>query len=497
MNNFPCGYNFLRTYFLHNSYKRHQIFIIVLTFLVYTCYHASRKPLSIVKTVFHRKCSEASLVEEWCSWKPFDDDNWSKLVGGLEYAFLFTYAVSMFLAGHLAERLNLGTFLATGMALSATTNILFGFGYFFDIHAYTYYLLIQIVGGAVQATGWPAVVTILSNWFGNRRRGLIMGVWNAHTSLGNILGSLIAGYYVKSAWGVSFIVPGLVMLAFALVIRISLVDRPHRLLQLIDDSIESQRIPSTTETVEPPISFWAAVKLPNVLSYATVLFFAKLVAYTFLYWLPQYLTSVGTLPVSAQSAAVLSTIFDLGGILGGIFAGVISDYSPSKSDCVSQIDLSTRITYLRSLTCTVMLALSIPFLFFYQRYASSLSAFSLLLLFINGALVTGPCALITTAVSADLGTQAVLKGNARALATVTAIIDGTGSLGAALGPLLTGLLVPHGWASVFVMLILANLVALLVTISILLNALPSLVSKVSPMSALSTTPVALYAPLDV
>ena len=50
-----------------------------------------------------------------------------------------------------------------------------------------------------------------------------------------------------------------------------------------------------------------------------------------------------------------------------------------------------------------------------------------------GVLVNGPYALITTAVSADLGTHESLKGNAKALATVTAIIDGTGSIGAAIG----------------------------------------------------------------
>ena len=46
-----------------------------------------------------------------------------------------------------------------------------------------------------------------------------------------------------------------------------------------------------------------------------------------------------------------------------------------------------------------------------------------------GFFVNGPYALITTAVSADLGTHKTLSDNAKALATVTAIIDGTGSLG--------------------------------------------------------------------
>lgn len=72
-----------------------------------------------------------------------------------------------------------------------------------------------------------------------------------------------------------------------------------------------------------------------------------------------------------------------------------------------------------------------------------------------------PYALITTAVAADLGTQDSIKGNSRALATVTAIIDGTGSVGAALGPLLTGYISTNGWDSVFLMLILSTSLAIM------------------------------------
>lgn len=51
------------------------------------------------------------------------------------------------------------------------------------------------------------------------------------------------------------------------------------------------------------------------------------------------------------------------------------------------------------------------------------------MLIVVGLLVNGPYALITTAVSAALGTHSSLQGNSKALSTVTSIIDGTGSLG--------------------------------------------------------------------
>ena len=52
---------------------------------------------------------------------------------------------------------------------------------------------LQFFGGAFQTTGWPSVVTIMANWFGKGKKGLIFGIWNSHTAVGNILGSFLAG----------------------------------------------------------------------------------------------------------------------------------------------------------------------------------------------------------------------------------------------------------------------------------------------------------------
>ncbi len=57
------------------------------------------------------------------------------------------------------------------------------------------------------------------------RRGLIMGLWNSHTSVGNILGSLIAGYYVSSNWGLSFIVPGVIIAVMGVICFFFLIER--------------------------------------------------------------------------------------------------------------------------------------------------------------------------------------------------------------------------------------------------------------------------------
>jgi OPA family glycerol-3-phosphate transporter-like MFS transporter 1/2 len=190
------------------------------------------------------------------------------------------------------------------------------------------------------------------------------------------------------------------------------------------------------------VGFKDALKIPGVIEFSLCLFFAKLVSYTFLYWLPRYLATLGT--NSATESANLSTLFDVGGILGAIIAGVVSDYSGMSAT-----------------TCAGMLTIAIPMLLVYETYAAVSRWMNVALLIVVGLLVNGPYALITTAVSAELGTHASLAGNARALATVTAIIDGTGSIGAAVGPLLAGPVSDHGWKYVFVMLMVADVCALL------------------------------------
>jgi len=146
--------------------------------------------------------------------------------------------------------------------------------------------------------------------------------------------------------------------------------------------------------------------------------------------------------LSDSEAGVLSTLFDVGGVVGGILAGHISDHLDA-----------------RALTAASFTFSAIPALFFYRIYGNVSLAWNIALMFVTGMLVNGPYALITTAVSADLGTHSSLNGNSRALATVTAIIDGTGSIGAAIGPLLTGYISARSWSADAISIVNTALIA--------------------------------------
>jgi len=510
----------------------YKVTILVLTFISYTCYHLSRKAISVVKPVLidcpeddeHHHLNHSTVNSTCTSYineingKP--EEEAKTLESTLDTSFLFAYAFAMlFVTGVVAERMNLRYYLTLGMLSSGLFTFLFGLAYSTGIKSIYYFVTVQAFAGFVQATGWPGVVTAVANWFGKSKKGLIMGVWNSHTSVGNILGSIIAGAYVDTDWGWSFMLPGLIIAFFGVVNWFFMVPNPEfvgisketvngtrsaenlipdestRLLEVLDyDDIDENEtdeehngtgsqsgfepeagkspIPAgsvdittspngvsrNTARAEPEeeqaISFWGALKIPGVVEFSLCLFFAKLVSYTFLYWLPTFIKESG-LNIEASVAANLSTLFDVGGIIGGIVAGLATDFTGKPAS-----------------TCAVMLIMAIPSLYGYHAFGHSCPLDGHLhnhcyngnigLLIVTGLLVNGPYALITTAVSAELGVHPSLQGSAKALATVTSIIDGTGSIGAAIGPFLAGWIsgMDGGLDKVFYMLILADVLAL-------------------------------------
>lgn len=72
------------------------------------------------------------------------------------------------------------------------------------------------------------------------------------------------------------------------------------------------------------------------------------------------------------------------------------------------------------------------------------------LMTIVGFFVGGAANMISATITADLGKQGPIQGNKEGLATVTGIVDGTGSVGAAIGQILVPLIQNNlNWFYVF------------------------------------------------
>ncbi|KAL1454916.1 hypothetical protein WDU94_009045 [Cyamophila willieti] len=126
------------------------------------------------------------------------------------------------------------------------------------------------------------------------------------------MGAVIASHYLATDWSMSFRVPGVIIAVSGVVILLFLPEYPsdvgcttpkrpngavtnnmkcapqNRDKEMIRS--EGSPILSNPESQEKPaIGFVGALKIPGVLEFSFCLFFAKLVNYTFLYWLPGYI----------------------------------------------------------------------------------------------------------------------------------------------------------------------------------------------------------------
>lgn len=77
------------------------------------------------------------------------------------------------------------------------------------------------------------------------------------------------------------------------------------------------------------------------------------------------------------------------------------------------------------------------------------------LMSVAGFFVGGAANIISATITADLGQQDAIKGNKDALSTVTGIVDGTGSIGAAIGQILVPIIQEKfDWHYVFYLFII-------------------------------------------
>lgn len=178
------------------SFRSCQALVLVLTFLSYASYHATRKTTSVVKSVLDPKTNlGTSSAHYWPpshlfylqnlkgadnsggGWAPFNAaEDGTALLGEIDLAFLGAYAAGMFFAGHLGDRVDLRVLLAVGMVGTGLFTAAFGAGYWLDVHSFYYFLAVQMVAGLFQSSGWPSVVAVVGNWFGKSKRGTYLAL---------------------------------------------------------------------------------------------------------------------------------------------------------------------------------------------------------------------------------------------------------------------------------------------------------------------------------
>ncbi|XP_077896768.1 sugar phosphate exchanger 3 isoform X3 [Ictidomys tridecemlineatus] len=428
-------------------------------------------------------CIPAHLLQIWSSNHLFPNTEEATLfLGTLDTIFLFSYAVGLFISGIVGDRLNLRWVLSFGMCSSAL--VVFVFGTLTEwLHFYNrwLYCCLWIVNGLLQSTGWPCVVAVMGNWFGKNGRGVVFGLWSACASVGNILGACLASSVLQYGYEYAFLVTASVQFAGGIVIFFGLLVSPEEIglpgIEAEENFEEDSHRPlingtenedeyepnysiqeSRTVAQVKAISFYQACCLPGVIPYSLAYACLKLVNYSFFFWLPFYLSN--NFRWKEAEADQLSIWYDVGGIIGGTLQGFISDILQKRAPVLA-----------------LSLILAIGSLVGYSRSPNNKSI-NALLMTVTGFFIGGPSNMISSAISADLGRQELIQGSSEALATVTGIVDGTGSIGAAVGQYLVSLIQDNlGWMWVFYFFILMTSCTILFISPLIVREIISLVQR--------------------
>ena len=195
---------------------------------------------------------------------------------------------------------------------------------------------------------------------------------------------------------------------------------------------------------EHGISFCAAWLIPGVIPFALCIAFVKLATYGLLLWLPTYAKE--NLGYNDRDSGFIAISNDLGTIFGSVFLGKLTDLTYKRRSPIAFVGL------------IIGSLLFILIVFFSDQNQFIVYT----IIFFIGFFVGGVFNIVAATAAADLAKGDNLKGNDKALGTVSGILDGSGSLGAAFGSLIIGIIREYSWNCVFIFL----------SISVFLSSLP-------------------------
>ena len=244
-------------------------------------------------------------------------------VGIIGSVFFITYGLGKFTNSFLSDRMNNKRFFAFGLFMSSITMTCMGL-----VNSFVPLAVLWGINGWFQSYGAGPSIVSLNQWFSNKQRGTLYGVWFTSHNLGSSFAYFaIAGIVSAYSWSMGFIAAGIISLVGTIFIYLGMSDRP-----------ETQGLPNgavyygekTQEEIDAmknqsvgAMQWNAVVKNPAV----WVLGLSSLCVYIARYavesWGVVYLTT--TKGYDMMGAAGVMAYMQVAGIFGALLCGWISD----------------------------------------------------------------------------------------------------------------------------------------------------------------------------
>lgn len=340
------------------------------------------------------------------------------------------YGVAKLCNGMLADRANARMVMVTGMVISATLNVFFGFS-----TAVVAFGIFWMLNGWFQGMGYPPCGRLMAHWIPPKELATKMSIWNASTNIGAGAVFILCGALIKyfGDWRLCFYVPAGVAFVCAIYLWFTLPDTPPSVgLPEVEGSHVKVKAGDKDD--------WKSVVVRYVFSnpWIWLLAIANFLIYTIRYavldWGPTFLTQQKHLDLSHAGWIVAG--YEISGMCGALVGGWLTD----------------RFFGGRSFrSCTFYMALCGVAVYLFWKVAGQSFAMNAFLLCVTGFFVYGPQCLLNIA-AANLATK-------KAAASAVGLVGLFGYLSTTLSGWGVGKLVDlYGWDAPFKgMLIVAAL----------------------------------------
>jgi sugar phosphate permease len=370
----------------------------IVTWVSYATYYMGRKGLSVAKAPIAASLGKETLV-------------------GVDTVYLAAYAVGQYVNGFLGDRVGARKLVSIGMLVSALACFAFGAS-----SLSIAFLLAFAVNGFAQSTGWPGNVKAMAEWTTAENRGRVMGIWATCYQVGGIVATWVATRMLaKYGWRGAFWGPAIAIAIVGIVVLLVVKPGPGA-----GQSATTEKTVDFEQEAQRKADRKRVLTSPTIWCYGGSYFGMKLIRYSILFWLPFYLTTA--LHYSPTQAGDMSISFEVGGVIGTIGMGFLSDWKRNIP---------------RSVLASIWLVLLAVAIFLYARLGATDLFMNVLLMGLVGALLFGPDSLISGAAAQDAGGK-------YAAATAAGLVNGIGSIGAILQEYVTrGVSQRYGWDKLF------------------------------------------------
>lgn len=368
------------------------------------------------------------------------------MIGAMTSIFPIAYGMSKFISGVLGAKFSPTTLLAGGLMATALINIAFGFG-----STLTWFVFFWGLNGTLQGVGGPCCARILTNWFASKERGTYWGMWNVAHNLGGFAAPLIAGGFANSmGWKFGMWAPGTIAIVIGLFVLVACKDRPEDVGYPPVEAVAPKTVKEGDKAKPSVIDALVknVLKNPFIWGMALTYFFIYVIRQGVTSWFVFYLIKAKGVADAAKAAALVSGL-ELGGLVGSLVAGRISDQliKANASDAAGNVGKRVQVVmaYTVGIAAALLLFRSIP---------TGQPVLTWLSVFLVGFMVYGPQMLIGLCGAELVGPDSVGASEG--------FLGWIAYLGAAnAGIPLSNIVKQYGWDAYFMTLVGACGVALL------------------------------------